>query len=232
MNKKTSNQYAESTLHKQLKQIYAEETGGETEVKIDRFYIDVLKDNNIIEIQTASFYQMRTKIKNLSGSYNIKIVYPVYKIKKLVYIDKSGEILSTRKSPKTATIFDLFDELVRFTDMIDKVTIDVLFIDGEEYRRRDGKGSWRRKGTSILDKRLVKIIDRIIINNKYDLLKLISDKVKSPFTNKDLSKALEVPVYKARRVSYTLKKTGLIKSSGKRGREVLYSVNLPRHLQL
>jgi hypothetical protein len=42
------------------------------------------------------------------------------------------------------------------------------------------------------------------------------------FTNKDLSVALAVPTIKSRKAIYCLKKMGIIKEIGKRGRELLY----------
>jgi hypothetical protein len=66
-----------------------------------------------------------------------------------------------RKSPRRGKLEDLFLELVRIPHLINhpNLTLEVLLIREEEIRHADGKGSWRRRGVSIIDHRLLEIID-------------------------------------------------------------------------
>ena len=59
---------SEKTLHKTIKNLY-EENHDYHEIKIDNYYVDILKDNNIIEVQTKQFDKFRDKIKYLLNKY-------------------------------------------------------------------------------------------------------------------------------------------------------------------
>ena len=103
---------------------------------------------------------IKKKLICLVKNHKVRLVYPVSREKWIVYIDPdtSDEIIK-RKSPKQGKAIDLFDELIRIPALINKrgFQIEILHIQEEEVRCNDGKGSWRRKGISIVERRLVKV---------------------------------------------------------------------------
>ena len=62
-----------------------------------------------------------------------------------------------------ALIVDVFEELVRIPSLFleDNLSLEVLMIEDEEIRCLDGKGSWRRRGISIKDRKLIKIFEKV-----------------------------------------------------------------------
>lgn len=214
----------ERSLHAAIKQWYAR-PGDQLEVKVKGAIIDILRGSLAIEIQTRSFYSIRFKISRLLDQYPVLLVYPIARLKWITRLDSNQEtILSKRKSPKTGTVYDLFPELLTMPKFINHpgFSVEVLIIEEEEIRCEDGKGSWRRKGVSILDRRLLTVYDVFRFNVKEDFLKLLPPELTNPFTNKELAKSLKIPVTKARKISYCLKKMELIREAGKKSREILH----------
>ena len=108
--------------------------------------------------------------------------------------------------------------MIYFTDIIShpNLSLEIVLTEEEETRQDDGKGSWRRKGVSIKDRRLIRIIEKIKMNEKVDFLRLLPDRIKEPFSTKDIANELNVSIYLARKILYSLKKIEVIEDVGKR----------------
>jgi len=102
-------------------------------------------------------------------------------------------------------------------------TLEILLIKEEEIRCDDGKGSWRRKGISIFDRKLKEVVESIIFQNKQDFQRFIPINLEEPFSTKSYAKELQIAVFKARRIIYTLKNIGTIREVGKKGNLLLYN---------
>ena len=74
----------------------------------------------------------------------------------------------------------------------------MLLIKAEEIRCKDGKGSWRRNGVSIVDRYLLDVFQSKVFNNKEDFI-FLPKGLEIPFTNKIFSEVLSISVYKARK---------------------------------
>ena len=85
----------------------------------------------------------------------------------------------------------------------------------EEIRCKDGKGSWRRKGISIVDRKLLEVVEKVTFKESKDFLIFLPEELPRSFTNKDLAKTLKVTVFKARKITYCLRKMKIIKEVGK-----------------
>ena len=135
-----------------------------------------------------------------------------------------GEILSKRKSPKKGRVEEVFDELIYLPKLIKKsnFSLDVLLINSEEVLIDDGLESWRRRKWSVLDKRLLKVVDNVMFNSPKDFLELLPKMLSFPFTVAELAKELRLRLSLAQRMAYCLRKMDVIKLVGKRGRAFLY----------
>src|ERR671919_699319 len=90
----------EKPLHASLKQWYAQ-PGDRLEVPVDRFVVDIVRDDLLIEIQTRNFASINSKLRTLTRSYQVRLVYPVVQEKWIVRSAKrGGGIPVRRKSPK------------------------------------------------------------------------------------------------------------------------------------
>jgi len=217
----------EYTLHSEIKRWYMG-SGDELEVKVDDFVIDVLRDNLLIEIQTGNFSAIKKKLnKLLLNSNQVRLVYPIAQLKWIVHVSRSGEFVRRRKSPKKGKVTDLFYELVHAPSLIkDKnFSLEVLLIEEEEIRCNDGRGSWRRRGASVKDRKLLKIFDRIVFEDSNDFLEFLPEELNDHFTNKVLAQKLGVSVRLAQKITYCLRKMDAISVAGKRRNQLLFQVS-------
>ena len=104
-------------------------------------------------------------------------------------------------------------------------SLEALFIEMEEFQREDGRGSWRRKGRSIADKRLLAVISRTAFHTPADFLALIPPALAQPFTTRDLARSLEQPLRVAQKMAYCLSRMGALLPAGKQDRFHLYIHN-------
>jgi hypothetical protein len=215
----------EYSLHSEIKEWYSI-LGGEIEVKVDDFIVDVVKDGFLIEIQTRNLFAIKNKLGKLLLTNPVRLVYPLSKVKWLVYVSNSGDFVRKRRSPKREKIVDLFIELVHLSDLTNNknFSFEVLLIEEEEIRCDDGKGSWRRRGISIKDRKLLKVFDRILFEDRTDFLKILPNNLGAPFTNRVLAKELGISIRLAQKITYCLRKMNVLIIDGKKKRELLFRV--------
>lgn len=215
----------ESSLHCGIKKWYAM-PGDRFEVKVGGNVIDIVRGDLLIEIQTKNFKAIIKKLEKLLVNYRVLLVHPIPIEKWITTTDESGEVVRRRKSPKKGVLVDIFKELVSTPNLINEecLTIEILLIKEEELRRIDGKGSWRRKGISIIDRKLIAVTDKIVFKEKKDFLIFLPEILPKEFTNKDLASALNVSVIRSSKATYCLKKMGLIREIGKKGRELVFEI--------
>jgi stalled ribosome alternative rescue factor ArfA len=165
----------ESSLHRDLKFRYAGQ-GGQTEAEVGAYVADgISAEGEFIEVQTGSFAPLKKKVKELALRGTVCIVYPVIITKYIEVFDKRGKRKYRRKSPRKGNAWDIFDALVYAPDLplIPGLSIELALVDAEEYRVSDGKGSWRRKGISIKDRKLLTVHERIRLEKPADYLRFV-----------------------------------------------------------
>jgi hypothetical protein len=215
----------EYSLHAGIKEWYSV-SGGDVEVKVDDFVVDVVKKGMLFEIQTRNLSAIKKKLGVLLLRNRVRLVYPVTKVKWIVHVSKSGEFVRKRRSPKKGKIVDLFVEMVHLADLVNEenFSFEVLLIEEEEVRCDDGKGSWRRRGVSIKDRKLLKVFDRVVFENRTDFLKILPDSLDMPFTNRELAKKMGISIRLAQKITYCLRKMNALKIDGKKRRELLFRI--------
>ena len=102
-------------------------------------------------------------------------------------------------------------------------TLEVLLVKVEELRCADGRGSWRRKGVSILDTRLLEVVGGRRFRTPADLARLLPPHLQEPFTNRALAAAAGMSLAAAGEMTYTLRRTGALAVVGRRSRAYLFA---------
>ena len=166
----------EKSLHSSIKQWYAM-PGDRLEVKVDKYIIDLVREDSLIEIQTRNFSAIGNKLRALVKYNKVRLVHPIAIEKYIVTIDDSDKVISRRKSPKKGKLVDLFDELIRIPDLIaeENFILEILMTKEEEIRCKDGKGSWRRKGISIVDRKLIEVVEKVTFKEGKDFLRFLPE---------------------------------------------------------
>lgn len=200
--------------------------GDQLEAEVDGFYIDLLRQDKAIEVQTKNLGKLSRKVLSLADNIPVEIVVPIHKTKIISKLDRDGNLVSQRKSPKQGKVIDIFDELVRATDIFShpSISLTILMIEADEVWKDDGKGSWRRKGWSIHERKLIRTLSEHRFQSPEDLLSLLPQSLPSPFTNQNLSKTLGIRASTAGKITYTFRKMNLLEVIGKEGNAYLFKI--------
>ncbi len=219
----------ETSLHRQLKAVYASAAAPQTEVRLGEYRIDAVReDATLVEIQHGSLAAIRTKIAALlAKKHRVLVVKPIVALKTLVKLDeRGGKVVSRRQSPKRGTILDLFHELIYFTQVFphDRLVLEVPLVEVEElrYPGHGRRRRWRKNDFVVEDQRLVGVIDSRSFATRDDLWQLLPRDLPSPFHTGHLAEHAGIARWIAQRVAYCLVKTGTTSEIGKEGNARLY----------
>lgn len=185
------NTYNESDLHATLKKIYALESNGTMEVRLDdtAWICDILTESgDAIEIQTSNLSALTEKAEYiLETGRKVKIVHPIAETKWIELYASDGTLLHKKKSPKKATIFDSLRGMTQICPLFlhENCTLEVLHCEITEMRRETKNpaqtpNNARRhlKNWLPMGKRLEKIIRKERLCTKSDWEKLIPEKLR------------------------------------------------------
>src|SRR4051794_14210418 len=209
----------ETSLHRQLKERYAAD-GGLTEQRLGRYRIDVVRGQQLVEIQLASLSAIRDKIKVLLKKHDVLVVKPIVIRKHLVKRKREGgQVVSRRRSPKQRTLLDVFEELVHFTRVFPhkRLTLEVLLVEIEEWRY-PGHGRRRRyrdNDHEVEDQHLLQVHAVHEFRSAIDLCRMLPPDLPQPFHTGQLADGLSVDRWIAQRMAYCLRHMGAIQQVGK-----------------
>ena len=209
--------YQEKTLHKVIKNYY-EPNPIYQEIKVDGYICDIVRDDIIIEVQTRSLNKLVKKLEVILNKRKVKVVYPIPHIKYLSWID-NGEIVSTRKSPKVGSIYDIAKELYRIKWFLNNPNFEltILLIDLIEYRNLDGYSKDRKRGSSRYDRVPSELFNEITISD-YRMFVPFDEK----FTSKEYAKKTKQNLSRAQTLLTILKYLGVVEVVGKESRYNVY----------
>lgn len=213
----------EGPLHRAIKEWYAR-PGDAMEVALDGYVIDLVRGEELVEVQTGGFSGLGTKLDRLLANHPVRLVFPIAQELWICKVGGGGEILSRRKSPKRGRVADLFAALVSLPTLMHhpNFTLDALLIQEDQIRVNDGSRGWRRKGWVIHERRLRRVMAQHTFTSAPDLLALLPPNLPTPFTTADLAGQAAMPRRLAQRMVYCLREMGTLVVVGKRGNGWLY----------
>ena len=221
----------ETSLHRQLKEVYADGEA-QLEAPLQQFRIDVVCGDELVEIQHGSLAAIRDKIGQLLPSHRVLVVKPIVCCKWIVRQDaRGGRVLSRRRSPKRGDVLDVFHELVYFTRVFPhaNLVLEVPLVEIEEWRY-PGHGRrrrWRTNDHQVEDQKLLRVhhVHRFRCGN--DLIQLLPKGLPTPFHTGHLAQQCGVHRWVAQRIAYCLRKMQLVREAGKAGNARLYEFPAP-----
>lgn len=206
------NTYNESNLHATLKKLYALESNGTMETQLDDtpWICDIVcEDGSVIEIQTANLSALTEKVQYILETHRrVKIVHPIAETKWIERYAANGELLSRKKSPKKASIFDSLRGMTQICPLFlnGNCTLEVLYCEISEMRRETEEPTQNQTNTRRhlknwvpMGKRLDKILKKERFCTKSDWITLLPDETKTPdndgifpeFRKTDFQKAIK-----------------------------------------
>ncbi|MEM7796749.1 MAG: hypothetical protein AAF579_20115 [Cyanobacteria bacterium P01_C01_bin.118] len=214
----------EKPLHASLKQWYAQ-PGDRFEVAVDGFVIDIVRDHQLLEIQTGNFAAIRSKLTKLVKMHPVRVIYPIAQEKWIIKLSADNQANSRRKSPKKGRVEDVFKEMVSLPQLVlnPNFSLEVLMIQEEEVRRFKEKRRWRRHGWCTEERRLLAVVERHLLETPADWLSFLPKDMET-FTTRNIADAIGIRRDLAQKIAYSLRKARLIELIGKQGRGNLYRV--------
>jgi hypothetical protein len=156
----------------------------------------------------------------------VRLVYPIPREKWITKLaDDGNSPISRRKSPKGGAFEHVFWELVRLPELLNNpnFSLELLLIEEEEVRRYDGVRGWRRRGWVTDERRLLRVVDRWILNSPADMDTFIPVNLAEPFSVNDLATAANINRRLAQKMVYCLRAMGCLAPAGKRANAILYA---------
>ncbi|MFA5036267.1 MAG: hypothetical protein WC479_03740 [Candidatus Izemoplasmatales bacterium] len=214
----------EKTLHRAIKYYFSSDEATH-EFKIGHYIVDIFFDGAIIEIQTGSFFPLKTKLEALLLKYHITIVYPIVNHKTIYMIDEMGVLSPKRNSPRKGQPLAIGQQLAQIRDLLCHPNLDfiIFLVDVDEYRTKTIVTSKHKsfdridqypKGTPIL----------YHLNKRKDYISLLPSQLISPFTMKSMQKITHLGKTAVEGVLLAYRKLGIIVLTGKIGRANLYKI--------
>lgn len=215
----------EGPLHAAIKAFLAE-PGDRFEVGVDRFVVDLVRaDGELVEIQTGGFAALGPKLDLLLDSHRVRVVHPVAAECRIVRVDREGEVISTRRSPRRATVVDVFEKLVSFPSLLShpNLTVEVLLLREDHFRGEHPVARGRRPRDPG-QRRLLEVLERVELCGPNDVINALPALPDGPFDTRELAVRLGCSVSLAQRTAYCLRAIGVIEAAGKRGRTPLHQL--------
>lgn len=201
----------EKQLHADLKAWLAE-PGDRFEVPVERYVIDIVRDTQLIEIQTGSAAPLKRKLRSLLKHHPVHLVIPIAREKTLTMLDNAGHVVRSRRSPLRGEMIDIFGHLVSLKDVLGdgNLSIEVLLVHIEEIRRPRTTRRRRWKDWEVHERRLLDVLDRASFHHAADYLAVIPASIEEPFTTADLAHATGRPRRVAQQIAYCLREMGTL----------------------
>lgn len=214
----------EKTVHAVLKN-YIEPDTNYHEIKIEGYFADIAREDEIIEIQTRNFNALRRKLDVFLERGFVTIVYPIPYIKWINWLDEeTGEVSKGRKSPKKGSPYMAFFELYKIKTYLKhpNLRIHIVLLNLEETRRLNGWSQDKKRGSSRYDRIPLELVEEVYIDDVLDYQKLIPSTLTSEFTSKDYKKETKLSQSCAQIALHVLHYVGAVERIGKSGRAYLY----------
>ena len=225
--------YGEKCMHLVLKHFFCEDVDCH-EVGMGDFFADAVVGDTVYEIQTGGFYPLKKKLTYYltRDDKRVVIVAPVVTHKRLWWVDPETGAAEgkPRRVAVPRTRYRVLREMFWLRGLWDfsHVTLRLVFLAVDEYKRLDGYGADKKKKASRIDRIPRELLDIVDIENADGVAELfLPPDLPSPFTSADFSRLTG-----ARRMALSadlavLESLGLIEREGTRGRAVLYRICRP-----
>lgn len=226
--KRIIGELSEKTLHHLIKNLFEDDITKQ-EVKINNYYADIYRDNEVIEIQTKQFNKLRDKLDFFLNDLklNVHLVYPMFNDIYLYWVEKdTNKVIKGNKSPKKFNIIYAFYELYKIKNYLkhDNFTFSILVFDIDMYRYLNGYSKDLKRGTKCMDKIPKSLRYVYTFNNPSDYLLCLPDTLLETFTVKDIVKLSNVGSKYVYYMLNVLTSLDVLEVFGKSGRMNLYKV--------
>ena len=213
---------SERRLHSVLK-FYYESDQNLHEIKIGRFFADIVTGKQIIEIQTGDLGRLSRKLDVFLKEHNVTVVHPLAKNSVITRIDpETGEAISRRKSPVHANIYSAVPQLYRIRPYLasPNLAVRLVFLSVEEYRTPKCSKRGSKKGSVRLERFPEKLHYEIDLSVPEDYRIFLPKELPETFTSADVRRL--TPCRDTSTLLLILTSVGVVERIGKKGNAYIY----------
>ncbi len=215
---------SEKRLHAALKYYYAPDASCR-EVKLGRYVADVFDGERVVEIQTRQFRNLCPKLSKFLERYPVRVVHPVFRSRYLIWTDpETGCSSKPHKCRTVGTPLEAFEELYAIRSFLtsERLSVELLLLDVDEYRLLDGRGADRKKGATKLEKIPRDVPDSVLLQTKDDYAALLPKALPERFTVPQFSRLTGLRGRASYSAVHVLEALGLLRQDGLDGRAAVY----------
>ena len=179
----------------------------------------------IVDVSTQNFDNLRRKLASFLSDYPVTVIYPVPRIKYLIWVDtETGECSKPRKSTVKGSVYRAFYELYKIKKYLSNPNLRLRFpyLELEEHRLLDGWSRDKKKGSHRYDRIPKTFLGEVRIESLNDYLQLLPADLPEPFTAAEFGKAVGERKETAAKVAHVLNFLGVIERDENRGRAYTY----------
>ena len=203
---------SEKTVHAFLKNLYMPDPSMQ-EIPLGKYVADIFDGNTVTEIQTRNFAVLRRKLDSFLPLCPVRVVYPVVCSLSVVWTDpETGAASSPRKSPKHGKPTDALHELWQIRDYLTnpELTVEIVLLNAEEYRIRNGRGPEKKKGGTKADRVPTELVEILRFERPEDYRIFLPDTLPDKFSAPEYGKAAGLRQRQAYSAVHVLESLGLI----------------------
>lgn len=225
---------AEKRLHAVIKKyICPNEDFHEVPLDGTRYLSDIRVGDDIVEVQTGSFYPMKKKIDYYlqSTDCTVTVVHPIAAVRRLSWVDpESFEIGDARRvagERAEALLPELYCLLSHLGNP--RLRFRLLLLEVHDFRLQNGSRSRdRKKGSERYERMPIALLDELDFFTPEDFRRFIPEGLPSPFTVKQFSTLSKIRGRDAYSVVRVLTALGLFAPTEPIGRAMAFAILPPK----
>ena len=216
----------EKTLHAALK-YYLEPDTVFHEVKFAGYIADILRGEDIFEIQTRGFHRLCPKLAAFLPEKRVTVVCPIAVNTEIVWHEPAtGAVAAVRRSSKHGKAVSLLSELYRIKPFLmhPNLRLRIFLLDAQDHRLLDGYGVQKKKRATKVDRIPTALLGEASIECAADYRYFLPEKLPVVFDAGDFCRAAGIPRRTAQTALNVLHHLGVVERASKRGRAFEYRV--------
>jgi hypothetical protein len=212
----------EHSLHADLKR-WLQQPDDLFEVPLGRYVVDILRGEQVLEVQTSQLKRLQTKLIDLTTNRAVTVVYPLLG-KCWLYRPTLLHKPQRRLSPKHENWLSLFTELVYCPNLLNlpNLTVQLVLVEAEQHLTRNPERGWRKKAWLVQDTRLVTVLETRCLCCATDWWQFLPNTLPESFSSVHLAANLNCSTPLAGKILYTFWRAGWLERQGKAQRAWLY----------
>ena len=216
--------YAERAVHKTVK-LYIEPRPEMHEQPLLGCVCDILNENGVTEVQTASFAPLVPKLGRLLPEHRVTLVHPFAVHTAHRWLDReTGELSSPSSRGTSRILHSACREIYRVREFIGHKNLSIVLLayECEEFRALDGRGRDKKRGATLMGRLPTRLVGELVLTLPEDYRVFLPEGLPESFTAAEFLRAIKSRSRYDGVCLKLLEHLGIVRVSGKRGRASIY----------